>query len=652
MAEYWSPLRVTIAWHGKAPDSQAMVLAKDALKHFMTDQAEEGTEIGVPVTLAGLGDTRPRPELNASDSLHAVVLLIDDEMFAARDRGWRELIAELCAAREKAPDRLLLLPVEMTPTQADLSDHLKGINNIPLHSFQGDSPWLFVQLDLALTRFLRLSEAELSASWRPPVFLSHRKEDGEADMLQLRRYLSEKTQLDVFYDRMNIPHGGGFEAYLHEAIRESLVLVFLTSEFMSSEWCEWEVKRAGALRRPIVVVDATQPGFLGLPPELQHAPVVPWKQNYEEVGQRVAREYVRSVFRERLLQRMKMTVGSAASRVHIQSHKPDAIQVRQLGAGDTLLYPDPPLRRLGGDSELAAGAKLRSAAQFLSFGLPGPSPSVVISASNPKDDPNAMERVGLTSEHIDACFREIARWLLASGARLRSGGDFRSDGIVRCLLAFARGYLETTPQDHLVTLVREEVESQWSHEVRREWQRNMAIELVEDRTLHESDELRLALRLTDMRMQLIRDSVAFVAIGGCRFGTDGFYPGTMEEVWLALTERPELPVFLLGGFGGCVRDIVSVIRGESVSSLTLAKQLEEQGARGKVYRERLAYLNREGKGDIYQFMRETLAQIGLLGLADRCGLSRSQLNELLGTVDPYRVTALIRTGLKNYTARN
>ena len=74
---------------------------------------------------------------------------------------------------------------------------------------------------------------------------------------------------------------------------------------------------------------------------------------------------------------------------------------------------------------------------------------------------------------------------------------------------------------------------------------------------HEPDDDEWADGLTAMRIVMRGGTAARVAVGGRINGYRGRMPGVAEEVLLSLEARQ--PVFLIGGFGGCARDIAGTI---------------------------------------------------------------------------------------------
>ena len=108
------------------------------------------------------------------------------------------------------------------------------------------------------------------------------------------------------------------------------------------------------------------------------------------------------------------------------------------------------------------------------------------------------------------------------------------------LAAFAAGHEGSA---HLVFLTRDG--SRLEQELRLEL------------PIHEPDDDEWAEGLTAMRLVMGKATRARIVLGGRVSGYKGRMPGVAEETLLSL--RSHQPVFLLGGFGGCTRDIAEMI---------------------------------------------------------------------------------------------
>ena len=194
---------------------------------------------------------------------------------------------------------------------------------------------------------------------------------------------------------------------------------------------------------------------------------------------------------------------------------------------------------------------------------------VAISISESPD----LATLGLAKEHLDDAMAEIARHLLALGARLMYGGDLRPQGFTELLFELVARHRRNAEfgdeQVGIVNFLAWPVHVSRSSEEIRELSEALrgAAELVcltADGNVMRSDEReRLAPRpaanhewatgLTVMRSVMTRTSDARILLGGKVEGFKGRMPGVAEEALLAL--RAGQPLFLLDGFGGCTRDI-------------------------------------------------------------------------------------------------
>lgn len=192
------------------------------------------------------------------------------------------------------------------------------------------------------------------------------------------------------------------------------------------------------------------------------------------------------------------------------------------------------------------------------------------------DSPD-MAALGLAPEHLRDAMAEIARHLLAMGARLVYGGDLRANGFTELLFELVARYrrdadLGDARPAVLNYLAWPVVVSKRAAELQ-----GLAKELTGLAELHcldrqggevELDGLNDAVRpqitdadwadaLTAMREVLTRASDARIVLGGRVEGYKGRMPGIAEEALTAL--QAGQPLFLLGGFGGCARDIAALL---------------------------------------------------------------------------------------------
>ena len=199
-------------------------------------------------------------------------------------------------------------------------------------------------------------------------------------------------------------------------------------------------------------------------------------------------------------------------------------------------------------------------------------PTVGISISESPD----LRALGLSEGHLRDAMAEIALHLLASGRSLAYGGDLRGHGFT-VLLAELVGRYGDHPRHHGTVGITDylawpvhicmtpndlhDFSTEHGPAVRLVFLTLDGARLARERRLtmpeHDPQEDEWAKGLTAMRTTMCDDIQARIVLGGKVERYQGAMPGVAEEVSLSL-ER-EQPVFLLGGFGGCTRDIAETL---------------------------------------------------------------------------------------------
>lgn len=196
--------------------------------------------------------------------------------------------------------------------------------------------------------------------------------------------------------------------------------------------------------------------------------------------------------------------------------------------------------------------------------------AIAISISESAD----MMAFGLASEHLRDAMTEVARHLLAMGARLVYGGDLRAHGFTELLFELvARHRRDADVGDARPAIVSYLAWPVHSGKPAQEIQ-TLAQDLKGLADLHclgqQGQELALdalppagtaqlptgeewAVGLTALRRVLTDASDARIVLGGLVSGFKGRMPGIAEEALCSLSAGQ--PLYLLGGFGGCARDI-------------------------------------------------------------------------------------------------
>lgn len=181
-----------------------------------------------------------------------------------------------------------------------------------------------------------------------------------------------------------------------------------------------------------------------------------------------------------------------------------------------------------------------------------------------------MAVLGLGKEHLEDAMTEMARHLIASGASVAYGGDLRPGGFTNLLFEVVNRYRLNRDEDRIL------VRNYLAWPVHSVLHKNDIVSLqsglegLAELVLLSPDGKRIGLDdrsnepvsvkqeewifgLTAMRHTMAAETEARIALGGKTSGFKGSMPGIAEEALIQLNQAA--PLYVLGGFGGCSRDI-------------------------------------------------------------------------------------------------
>lgn len=209
--------------------------------------------------------------------------------------------------------------------------------------------------------------------------------------------------------------------------------------------------------------------------------------------------------------------------------------------------------------------------------------SIALSISESED----LLARGLSLDHLNDAFAELARALLALGAQLVYGGDLRSGGYTELLFELVARYGSRTdapgPSSAVVDFLAHPVHAPLGRDDILDYEARFdeigslvylgrdGGRLTREQRLAEMpvsiDQSEWPLFLTAMREAVVDSSHAKIVLGGRRTGFLGRMPGVMEEVLIA--SQHEQPLFIIGGFGGISHDLA--LCGESGAPLVASE---------------------------------------------------------------------------------
>jgi hypothetical protein len=607
---------------------------------------------------------------------NVVVVLSDDQLLIKRD--WCRFVGDVwqcCDGTESG-----FLAIQLSPNAWPLDDRLGEVNFTPAHQCSSAAERLALvtrRIVVELCRFLRALKIGSGSSKAPVrLFLSHTKMDFETEPKVAQQFiaaLKSDQPIEAWVDSGKIASGSQFAREIASGVNDSSLLVVLTDNYATREWCREEVMLAKEHDRPIAVVDCLSKYEVRSFPFVANVPRVRWDGNAQAGIDLLLKETLRTLLNLVTLARVQQPGDLLFSR------PPELATLVGLDPGASVLYPDPPLG-VGESSRLAkTKVRITTPLQRLALQRPLKGKRIALSMSGSTD----IQRFGLDALHLDAAITELSRYLLIEGATLAYGGNIGSDGYTQKLFELVRSYnSRIDPASRANRIVNFRGWPLPRLTVQQLAQIDAACETVElprpsdiDERLHPdfkerpepfaaslSAEHRLAWArgMTEMRMFQADTAqsgvVARVAIGGPFAPTTqasegrppqqtwyfGRVPGVLEEVVLAA--RAGQPVFLVGTFGGAARLVIDLLRGIDRPEATWDFQQHAPFAREMrdIYRERgLEWLD-------YPDMVALLRAKGVGGLNPL--LSPAEHERLFESVDPLEMAELILLGMGRLAA--
>lgn len=200
--------------------------------------------------------------------------------------------------------------------------------------------------------------------------------------------------------------------------------------------------------------------------------------------------------------------------------------------------------------------------------------SIAMSVSDSKD----MAHFGVAPEHLEDAIAEITRHLLALGARIYYGGDLRPGGFTDVLFeVVARHKRDADSGDKraaMASVLAYPVHAEMARARLREyaealegWVELQLLDLtgssvtLDQAVSGPTEDLSPSVwaeGLSAMRRVITTVTDARIVMGGSTTDFRGTMPGVAEETLESLKQAK--PVYLLGGLGGCAREICSQMR--------------------------------------------------------------------------------------------
>ncbi|WP_028525194.1 toll/interleukin-1 receptor domain-containing protein [Runella limosa] len=355
---YKSPLNIYVVWHEEF--LQGKEIAEHIYSFFTRDiknPLSRGLNIPVFFRYKALANGVPLPiALDETIERSMIIALIDQKCLLNSE--WRAYIEQLHNVYEnKETDRKDMhrfIPVAISNAAYKISNSIRRENFINLYEYEKleeQKDELIIRVTHELCRLIyskpRISDIPTSyAGKKLSLFLSYARFDGKTITENIDNYFNQKTSLNTFFDKKDIPYGYRFDTVIDENLKESTLLVILTDAYASREWCRWEVLKAKKYSRPFVIVNAIKEKEDRSFPYLGNGPVCMYKQeSIKIIFHTILFETLRFEYAKRLIQNQIEAFDIEKKGLKIMGSPPELLTLldRTTNSIKVVVYPDPPL---------------------------------------------------------------------------------------------------------------------------------------------------------------------------------------------------------------------------------------------------------------------------------------------------------------------
>ena len=499
------------------------------------------------------------------------------------------------------------------------------------------------------------------------IFLSHAKMDGVGNLHadEIRRYI-DNTNMNRFFDAYEISPGFKFDDEIINHIKKSTLLLIGSDSYSSRYWCQREVLCAKQFKRPILSVDCLKEFEDRVFPAGANIPCVHVSADTPIIETDILRiliatilETIRHIHAEKSLKYYQKCQWIDVS-CEVLSRPPEIRQIIEFSKSgvNKVCYPEPSLYSEESDwlsyFDIEAFTPLWNSEEDKSLN------NIRIGISISESDWGAYTNFHLHSNHLKRLSQDLARHLLARSGVVLYGGDLREDGFTEFILEEAialKSRLNTDDihvENHLAwpLYVPESDRLAWTAKysgIMKIVQSDIPTDLSIDKTqylkpsgVHNS--YIWSRCLTEMREKSISGSNARICAGGKLLDYKGKMPGVLEEILISLEQ--EKPIFLLGAFGGVVKEVCQTIMDKSITEPLTEMWQEKKNAEYRKLQEEALKKNRNAD---YLHIKTVLEGGNLDELAKKAGLSISDYKKLMESPFIDECVHLILKGLKQIT---
>ncbi len=564
-----------------------------------------------------------------------VVVLIDDKLLLDRKNNDLNSIT--------SDEKLNIVSFAISRNSHKLSVYFKEKNLVRVYSSEHQFDYVILNLAHFICKCLTAKKQK--------VFISHAKLDGTDIAKDLQQYITTETTLDSFFDAHNIQESTEWKHELEDNVKDSIVLVYYTDLYSSRLWCRKEILFAKKYDRPIVIVNLLEKREERSFPYMANVPMLKINEftgeNYLLILKSLLVETVRYYYHHNILKDF-LSLNKLEKSFTAIASAPELLTLSNKKECENIIYPDPPIGIE--EIEILNAYKKEiyyTPLTYLNKNSEKDNLKIAISISESQD----INEYGQRLYHLRNLIVELARYLLTFDYRLMYGGDIRYDNefnfadiIAQLVLSYNEEYTQNAVienyspypyykkiDDALKTDLLDIVDF-----VEVPPNKKFNIDSIDplEQSYITSETLTKMRKLMTGRMDIK------IVAGGKTEGFAGKYPGVLEETFIALEN--EIPIFLIGGYGGVTRKIINLINGDIPNEFSIEYQSKNKNF--KTLHEYYKSKNKEDKIN-YKRINSLFLEKGIKGLNN--GLTVAENKKLFMSRNIYEIVCLIMKGLNN-----
>ena len=653
------PLAVHFIWHPSAEEKASSTIKRLNEVLFKSDLKSFSRCIDIPFFYYSSENESDKPreiEWQHTKS-NLIFAFIDDKLVCNSE--WKEYVKNL---DQDIDEKKYLIQIFLN-RDVIKNAPLEGRNGIRFETLKFSINKLVLSMLNEIYRAVVGKDEPTGDKSSLKLFLSHTKADDFAIKIveDLRNYIIN-TNMSFFFDVWSIQPGYIVKDEIKKHLEDATLLAIETDTYSSRYWCQKEVVWAKQMQRPMLIVNAISKAVDRVFPALSNAPCIRINPNEDELSKYKIQEIleatlvesIRVEYSKKLLNYYKENNWIEDNNCETCPVPPDIYSFAESKDPPVVVcYPEPAiqydewcqLKKFGIDAftPLLKLDDQKTALQKMKVGIS-------ISLGN---DFAYNTNYRIDEKRIVRLSGELVRNLYVRGASVIYGGDFRENSLTETMLEEIYAIYHQLHKDKneppdcvIYNYLADVIAISEDIKTLKEYYKNLFIieggcDTPKKENNPVDDQVRWAQSLTEMREKIVKDSDARILAGGKLCGYKGKMPGVLEEFWLSY--KANKPIYLMGGFGGCVHEICRLIGIDGVDKDSRYLQSAWQEDYNLGYK---SVQGKLGNPKFIDLLADEIKKIDIQDLANKANLSLEEYKKLMISPFSDECFYLINKGLK------